>query len=323
MKSYKDKELVKKLDNQLKQRRNLLKVYRAKNKIEISANNELRNQSELEIKKVMKRIKLSDCKNADSTDNLIDLIKEEKMNKNDEENANQSKKVDNTIMDIIQSKLDSKLDESASSESEEQSEKNESISNNLDEEEEDIVIEDFELDSESDNKVEEDEINETSSTEQIENNSECEEEEEEINCNENEDNCSIDANDLEMNRSSSENELSKIDLKAGSTNIEKASEDYLKSQLIKAFGEKLANKNSNKDISSDEEWDDDFFINKKVKKFKSTIVDIERYKDLEEKEKGYLKRVEEEDDAEEAGEEAKPKKFKKNKTVFKRGKKFN
>ena len=389
MKSYKDKSLAKQLEKQLNQRRNILQVYRARNKIEQNQNNDLRNQSELEIQKVMKRIKLSglsnEDKSSDNIDSLVDLVaKEQVSNKSEnvlakELSAGKKNREDNKITDIIKSKLDNGTDESGCDEESDFDDQRENESaaekhSNDGDESDELAVETADesdnepagqFDNESDEVDEKpnSEMNETTSTEQIENNSEYDEEVPYESSNE--DNCSIDSyqfdryvdesaqqeylqskpdsgdeediliedceyesseeeegepaeGDLQENELKKDSESATVDLQSAANpvvDVEKASEDYLKKQLVKAFGEKIANRSSNKDVSSDEEWDDDFFINKKVKKFKPTVVDLERYKDLEAKEKGTQNKEGEANEQDEGEEEetktAGPKKFKK------------
>lgn len=372
MKSYKDKSLAQQLEKQLNQRRNILKVYRARNKIEQDQNNELRNQSEQEIRKVMKRIKLSGLskENEDNIDNLVDLVAKEKVSKSvlDTEVPTSKNKADHKITDIIKSKLDNGADES-DEESDDGPAESESSEEHSEDDKESAVDESDEEpagqsgeESDEMNEQPNSEMNETSSTEQIENNSDYDEEIP-YESSEEEDNCSIDSyqfdkyvdetaqqeylqskpdsgdeediliEDCEYESSEEEeepaegdapaenepeakkdSESSTVDLQSSgqpAVNVEKASEDYLKKQLVKAFGEKIANRTANKDVSSDEEWDDDFFINKKVKKFKPTVVDLERYKDLEAKEKGTQDQEGEANEQEGEPEETKPVKSKK------------
>lgn len=383
MKSYKDKNLTRQLEKQLTQRRNILKVYRARNKIE-QDQNELRDQSELEIQRVMKRIKLSDFseKSSDNIDNLVDLVTKEKVGESvlDEQvSASRKNKKDNRITDIIKSKLDvvDESDDESNDESDEP-QQNESEPEMHPEDDDELDESAGESDKESDEINEnpgDSEMNETSSTEQIEH-SECDEE---ANYESSyEDNCSIDSsqwdkfvdetaqqeylnnrpdsgnekdiliedceyessaeeeeeeneqdtNEVQENEpeatKESDNESSTVDLQSGSNvvDVEKAGEDYLKKQLVKAFGEKIANRTP-KDVQSDEEWEDDFFINKKVKKFKPTVVDLERYKDLEEKEKGAQAKEDESNERDEEAEETKQaKSFKSKKFKKKFVKKF-
>lgn len=398
MKSYKNKELVKRLDKQLKQRRSILQHYKVRNKIEDDdrTQNEIRNQSEQEIKKVMKRIKLSDL--ADGTsDNIDSLVKEVNVVdcKSDVDPKAIGKKEDTNIMDIIKNKLDRKndqsTDESNNNESSgEESDNDDESSMQLDEEEKQTNL-DKKIDDEENNEIDDEENNcseqqsdeeenDSSNDEESEdlkketvNDKEKDDEEveynsdEEIEYSDEEDNCSIDSSqfdkwvdntveeeylnnldkdaeedvliedyefepesvaDEEKSKSheddlgpndESANDGQQTKLNDSTQDVEKASEDYMKSQLVKAFGEKLANKTLSKDVSSDEEWDDDFFINKKVKKFKPTVVDLERYKDLEEKEQGHSKQ-ENDLEAEESDEDKAKRRFKK--TNFNKKRKF-
>lgn len=282
MKSYKNKQLVKELDEQMKQRRNMLNIYRIKNKIDYQ-DNKIRAESEQEIDKVMKRIKLSNLKDDDKTDNidsLVDLVTENKAsNLANKTNDNLNLKVkpskdSNNIMDIIKTKLDDK----ESSDEKSSDENSETI--------------DQQIESEGDSEDEEIENNGSNETEEeFENEEEAESQKDDQEDNESEtDELDVDIEVDENYNSSSDSKPTEkpkeIKSSESPVDIRKASEDYLKRQFVKAFGEKIANRPSNKDVSSDEEWDDDFFINKKVKKFKPTQVDLERYKDLELKEKG-------------------------------------
>ena len=253
IKKCKDKKLIKKIDEEINQRKKMVELDQKRSvskKQELEEINQHLNKEqdngESEDKKterVIKKLKINPNSEVESIDDLIyDSTKTEK-NKNT----------------ISQEQVYSSNDEEESDQH--------CLTGDESDSESDIVIGDrFGEDGESyDEEMSENDLE--NSEEQDENSDE-------------------ESHDEDgMNSDGKQKKNSKKKLENGEKNgLEEHSESYLTKQLTKVFGEKAARKRDDDEASVEEEVDE-FFINKKVKKYKPTEADLKRYLEYEDKQR--------------------------------------